>query len=621
MELSGGKTLKKKTAGSILKKILCKNLHITDILWLYTLIALFAKSIVLLGLTLDQMHASILYKEALNIASQYIAFYVGAVIVPLSLAFLFKKKARLWYLISINLFISILFCADLWYFRGFNTMPTFHVLKETPNLNNLSGSIVGMMRKVDITFLCDFIILIPLAFITRKAYRNVQRSMITFFITFVIAVGFILYIPISLYVSDQDVENSIIYMYDSTITSQRLSPLGYQLYSVYTFFNEGKAIKLTDDERNQISQWYEQKKENLPDNKYKGMFAGKNLLVIQVESLEKFVIQQKVDGQELTPYLNKLIKNSIYFSNIHEQVHEGNTIDAEFTSNTSIYPLKQGSTSFLYPYNNFNSLPKIMKKNGYYTSDIQPDEGSFWNWMVLMKSLGFDKCIDNTSFKTDEAFGMGISDESYLKQLEPMIVKQKQPFYTFTITMSNHTPYKLPSWLRELKLPSELDDTYLGGYFQSVRYTDKYLGIFLDNLQKDGILDNTVVVIYGDHEGIHKYFPDSLKDINLPGDWWKDNNKGTPFLIYAPGLKGEEIKTAGGEVDILPTICYIMGIDENDYINTAMGRNLLNTGKNFAVLQGGKYVGDNSDSKQVEHDIKGPDIADMIIRSNYFNAN
>jgi lipoteichoic acid synthase len=236
-----------------------------------------------------------------------------------------------------------------------------------------------------------------------------------------------------------------------------------------------------------------------------------------------------------------------------------------------------------------------------------------------MKSLGFDKCMDNSSFQTDEAFGMGISDESFLSQLEPLIVKQKQPFYTFTITMSNHTPYDLPSWLRELNLPSGLDDTYLGGYFQSVHYTDKYLGIFLDSLQKDGILDNTVVVIYGDHEGIHKYFPDSLKDINLPQDWWKDNQKQTPLIVYQPGLKGEEITTVGGEIDTLPTICYLMGIESKEYSDTAMGRNLLNTNKSFAVLQGGEYVGDSGDTKQVEHDKKDLDIADMIIRSNYFD--
>ncbi len=606
------------SAGALLRNAI----HMTDIFWLYTLAALFLKSIVLLGLTLDQLHTSILFNTAMKTANRNFAFYLGSVLLPLAFAFLFRKKGRMWYLIIVNILVSVLFCADLWYFRAFNTMPTMNILRETSNLNNLSGSIIGMMRPVDLAFACDFILLIPVALFVGKAYKSVQRRLITFFIILAAAAGILAYIPLKLYMSgmsDVRVKNSIIYMYDSTVTSRNLSPLGYQLYSVYSFFSEGKTIKLSADQKNDISQWYAKNRETLPDNSYKGMFAGKNLLIIEVESLEKFVINRKVYGQEITPNINRLLKNSMYFTDVHEQVHEGNTIDAEFITNTSLYPLLQGSTSFLYPYNDYkNTLPKIMARNGYHTTDIQPDPGSFWNWMILMKSLGFENCLDNSSFRTDEAFGMGISDESFLRQVEPIIVKQKQPFYTFMITQSTHTPYDLPYGLRELKLPTALDSSYLGGYLQSIHYTDKYLGHFLDSLEKDGVLDNTVVVMYGDHEGIHKYFPDSLKDVTLEGDWWQDNKKQTPLIVYKPGMKPEEIATTGGEIDILPTVCYLMGIDSDEYEGTAMGRNLLNTDRSFAVLQGGKYVGDTGDAEQAAQAINGLEIADTIIRGNYF---
>ena len=607
------------SAGTALRKVI----HITDIFWLYTLAALFFKSVVLLGLTMDQFHTTILFNAAMKAANRNFAFYLGSVVLPLAFAFLFKKKGRMWYLITANLLVSILYCADLWYFRAFNTMPTMNILRETPNLNNLSGSIIGTMRPVDLTFVCDLILLVLVAVFAGKAYKSVQRRFITFAIILAAAIGTLSYIPLKLYMSGMSgerVKSSIIYMYDSTVTSRNLSPLGYQLYSVYSFFNDGKTIKLSTDQKNEISQWYAQNKEILPDNSYKGMFAGKNLLIIEVESLEKFVVNQKVYGQEITPNINRLLKNSMYFTDVHEQVHEGNTIDAEFITNTSLYPLLQGSTSFLYPYNDYeNTLPKIMGRNGYHTSDIQPDQGSFWNWMILMKSLGFEKCLDNSAFNTDEAFGMGISDESFLKQVEPIIVNQKQPFYTFMITQSTHTPYDLPYGLRELKLPDALDNSYFGGYLQSIHYTDKHLGQFLDSLENDGVLDNTVVVMYGDHEGIHKYFPDSLKDITgLEGDWWKDNKKQTPLIVYQPGMKPEEIATTGGEIDILPTACYLMGIDSSEYEGTAMGRNLLNTKKSFAVLQGGEYVGAAGDTGQAAHAKKGLEIADTIIRGNYF---
>jgi phosphoglycerol transferase MdoB-like AlkP superfamily enzyme len=610
---------KPKPARLTLKKGPLGSVGFAEILWLYTLPALFIKSILLVGLTLDQMHATILFKEAWRTAGQNFAFYCGSVALPLSFAFLFRKRTRLWYLVVLNVLVSVLFCADIWYFRGFNTMPTLVVLKESPNLNNLTDSILGMMRIADIAFVADLLLLIPLAAVLARTCSRPRRRILPFCITLAVALGFLGFIPLKLYLSGANVKNRIVYMYDSTVTSRNLSPLGYHFYSVYTFFNEGKTVALSAAERAEIAQWYAEKEEELPDNKYKGMFAGKNLIVLQVESLEKFVINRNIEGQEITPNLNRLLGNSIYFSDVHEQVHEGNTIDAEFLANASLYPLKQGSTSFLYPSNTYvNTLPKIMARQGYHTLDIQPDPGSFWNWMILMRSLGFQECIDNTAFHADESFGMGISDASFLRQVEPVLAKQKEPFHAFVLTESSHTPFNLPQSLRELKLPEELDETYLGGYFQSIHYADKQIGIFLDSLKKDGVLDNSLVVLYGDHEGIHKYFPDSLAEIDLEGDWWKDNHKQTPLILYHPGLKGEEITTTGGEIDILPTVCYVMGIDSSEYKGTAMGRNLLNTNQSFAVLQGRKYVGAGGDPAVELHAVKGLDIADRILRGNYF---
>lgn len=604
-----------------LKKFFLEIFFITDVLWYYTLLVVFFKSIIFLGLTINQMHTAIAFKDAWRIAEKNFTFYFGFVFFLLSIAFLFKSRLRLWYLLIFNLFISVLFCIDLWYFRGFNTMPTLLLFKEGSNLNNMLDSILGMMRSIDIVFILDVILLIPAALAARKIYRYTPRNIFSFSMVFVVAFGFLLYTPINIYISGRNVKNSIVYMYDSTVTSRNLSPIGYHIYSIYTFFNEGGLLKLTEKDKDEIKQWFIDKKETLPDSKYKGLFAGKNILFIQVESLEKFVINQKINGQEITPNLNKLLKNSLFFSDVHEQVHEGNTADAELMGNTSVFPLKQGSTSFLYPYTSFNnSMPKIMQREGYFTSAIHPDEGSFWNWMVMLKSVGFEKCIDLASFKDDENIILGLSDGSFLSQLEPIIVKQKQPFYTFMVTLSSHTPFNIPYKFRELNLPSELEATYLGGYFQCIRYTDKHIGILLERLQKDGILDNTVVVIYGDHEGIHKYFPDSIQKIQPSQGWWLDNHKQTPLIVYQSNLKGEEIKTTGGEIDILPTISYLMGINEDEYTETAMGRNLLNTNKNFAVLQGGEYIGDKSNAQEVEHGVKGLDVADKIIRSNYFKG-
>lgn len=396
------------------------------------------------------------------------------------------------------------------------------------------------------------------------------------------------------------------------------------MLDIYNAYMDSRPLNLSANEKKSIQQWFSAKNENLPDNKYKAMFKGKNLLMIQVESLEQSVIGQKVNGQEITPNLNRLIKNSLYFNNFHEQVNEGTTSDAELMSNTSVYPLKQGSTFFRYPYTQYNSLPKLMQGMGYSDIAIHADKASFWNWKTALTSIGYEQCLDSSFFTHDEDIGMGLSDGSLFRQTVPVIEKLKQPFFTYMITMTSHGPFDLPDSYRELKLDEQLDKSTLGGYFQSIHYTDEQIGNFLDTLQKDGVLDNTVVGIYGDHEGPHKYYQDDIEKLQDREDWWMQNNKLDPFIIYQKDLQGEEIKTAGGEIDILPTVSYVMGVDPSKYENSALGRNLLNTDKSFVMLQGSKYVSDKLNDTEKQQAIKGLDIAEELIKSNYFkdfNAN
>lgn len=184
------------------------------------------------------------------------------------------------------------------------------------------------------------------------------------------------------------------------------------------------------------------------------------------------------------------------------------------------------------------------------------------------------------------------------------------------ITLSNHGPFDIPKEYRELQMEPSLDQTKLGGYFQSVHYTDKQIGIFLDSLDNEGLLDNTVVVIYGDHGGIHKYYNDELSGIQPQESWWMDYDKKVPFIIYKKGMSPRVVETTGAQIDILPTVAYLMGVNSQQYENTALGRNLLNTNRDFAVLADGTFVGRDTEFK--EHASQGIDIADLLIQNNYF---
>ncbi|MDZ5001173.1 LTA synthase family protein, partial [Clostridium perfringens] len=122
-------------------------------------------------------------------------------------------------------------------------------------------------------------------------------------------------------------------------TFSDMSPLGYHGFDLVYF--TGRNKELTNSDINEVKTWLDNNKEIIPDNEYKGMLEGKNLIAIQVESLENFVINKKVYGQEITPTLNKLLSQSLYFDNIYEQNNSGTSSDADLMVNTSIFPVRE----------------------------------------------------------------------------------------------------------------------------------------------------------------------------------------------------------------------------------------------------------------------------------------
>ena len=600
-----------------------KNLIPRDFMPAYTFLVLSIKNIMLVGYILDQNHEAVKLKQTFSTVFSLYSFrpvyYTAFVLALIWVIFLFKNRARFMISIIINFLTSFLFLIDLWYLRGFNTLPTLHILKAGGNMSDSLDSFLPLINFADMLFMIDIPILILIFFLKRNLYKSVNRNILFSFFMLFSAVFGVFYIAPQ--VNSQAVKplpiSSIYNKFNPIVTIRSLSPLGYNIYSSYNYFTEKSTIQLTDSDRERITEWYNKKNERLPENEYKGMFKGKNLLLIQVESLENFVINQKVDGQEITPNLNKMLKNSLYFSHVREQVGGGNSSDCDLMLNASVYPVQLGTTFISNTYTEYNSLPKLLRNSGYYTAAFHPDDGAFWNWKPALTSMGFNVCYDSVAYDTTEKINMGISDKSYFEQIEPMIVKQKQPFYTFVVTLSSHSPFELPDQYKELNLKGELEKSKLGGYLQCIRYTDKYLGLLMEKLEKDGLLSNTLVAVTGDHEGVHKYFPEEIKAMKNPEAWWVNNDKRLPLIIYNKNLHPKEIQTTGGQVDIMPTLLYLMGMEEEKYINTAMGRNLLKTNRSFAVLRDRTVVGDTA-SEDREQAVSGMELSDIIIRGNYF---
>lgn len=542
---------------------------------------------------------------------------LGVIVFP---SLLFKNKSFIKYLFLINLIYTVFLIIDLWIYRGTGHLNEFRFVFNNEAFNTLGQGIVNPSYK-DTLFFID-IIIITFIYKTKKNSFNYKSKKI---LSIVLVVLSLIMIITSHYLIDiKDITNGKVkFIQDrweanwniSTRVACR-SPIVHHIYDGY------KTIKkLNESEEygkyfNEIENWLNWNNEKLEDNEYKGILAGKNVIFLQIESLENFVINQKIYNQEITPNLNKLTKKGLYFNNIHEQNNAGNSIDMDMMAASGVLPLGDYITYLEYPEIKYPSLPRLLNKEGYNTILTHAERVGDWNWGEAGKvAAGYKTIWDINDYDIDEYAGFGLSDRSLYTQLIEKLSQEKQPFLAVVPTLTSHGPFDLAEEFRELDLPSELDENKLGGYFQSVNYADRQIGLLFELLEQKGMLDDTVVVIYGDHGGIHKYYMDDVEASNIEGYWWQDRDSEIPLIIYGTNIENKIIETYGGHIDIVPTVAYLLGLETNNY---QMGRNLLNTNRDATVIKGGIVVGNPSEEDEKMFG-KAYDIADKIIKSNYYS--
>lgn len=317
-----------------------------------------------------------------------------------------------------------------------------------------------------------------------------------------------------------------------------------------------------------------------------GIAKGRDLIVIQVESLQDFVIDREYEAQEITPVLNSLIRErgTLYFDHYYMQIGAGNTSDAEFATNNSIYGSEKSYTYDLYKNNSFRGLPILLKEAGYSTVAMHGYEGGFWNRCEMYPSLGFDTFIDCEGYEPTATHGWGILDEEFYLQSVEYLKKQSRPFYSFMISLSNHTPFEMEKKYCRLKLSKEHRNTRFGNYLNSTAYTDYAIGVLLDALKEAGLYENSIIAIYGDHFGL------TIKDGNneelmtefLGKPYCFDEMANVPLIIHIPReIINERVSIAGGQLDFMPTMAYLMGFENLDTVY--LGQNLIKAEEGFVA--------------------------------------
>ncbi|MBS4173859.1 LTA synthase family protein [Bacillus sp. FJAT-49736] len=516
---------------------------------------------------------------------------IGSITFLLGISFFFSKKFRRTLMLVMYTILTGILFGNILYYRFYIDYVTVPVLFQFQNVGGLSQSTVELLRWTDPLLIIDLLFLIwfGMKFIHTSQILSKKQSRAS------LAVSIMMILTVLV---GGEVENPSLYKktYDRELLVKTIGTFNYHAYDI--LFNSKMLVQSAFAESNDIHKVENYlKKENnsaLSKSEYHGQAKGKNLILISLESTQSFVLNRKINGEEITPFLNKLIKESYYFPNFYHQTAQGKTSDAEFMIDNGLYPLSGGSVFVRRPHNDYYALPKILKEQGYYSAVFHSNDETFWNRGNMYQTLGYDRFFSKKDYEVsnENSVNYGLKDIPFFQQSMPYLKNIPQPFYAKFLTLTNHFPFLLDN----------KDDLYLSidennadlvhRYFATVRYEDEAIKKFFQMLKKEGLYNNSIIVLYGDHYGISKSYDQELEAVlgkKISNTDQLDLQK-VPFIIHVPGERGKQINSLGGEIDIRQTIFDIMGVEpQKEAID--FGRSLFSTDqKNLVIFRDGSFV-------------------------------
>lgn len=576
-----------------------------------------------------------------------------------SFSYLFKNKKRYTYLLIWAIIFTAICMINSIYYTFYTSFASFSMLSLAQFIAPVGDAVVENVLQLK-----DLLYLIPLIFfiffyhhlVKKDAFKKYSKPVRKKKWLYSLATGAIIMVVFVLSLTGLEVGRFMkqwnreyivmrfgIYLYQGNDLVKSVQP------KITAMFGYDKAKK-------SFEEYFADKKETANyTNEYTNILEGRNVIVIHAESLQDVALNRTFNGQEVTPNLNRLIKEGLFFSNFYSQVSVGTSSDTELTFNTSLMPTQNGTAFVSYFDRTYNSIPKYMKEKGYYTFSMHANNADFWNRRTMHESLGYDKFYSKETYDvtSDNVIGLGLSDKEFFAQsIEKLkqINEEHEKFYGVLITLTNHTPFSDTDKYGEFDVDIKetitnedgttteishpyLEGTKLGNYFKSVHYADAALGEFFTALDEAGLLENTVVILYGDHDARmpkadyvrmlnYDITTDSVKDEEDPtyqefNSYHYELNRKVPLLIWTKDqvVQGEVDKVMG-MYDVMPTLGNMLGF----YNRYALGHDIFEVeGDNIVVFPNGNWLTDKVyyNSQKGEYmSLKEEVISDDYIREN-----
>ncbi|MBQ8673459.1 MAG: LTA synthase family protein [Bacteroides sp.] len=541
---------------------------------------------------------------------------------------------RLWKTeVVVMLLLDALLVANLMYFRTYYSAIPLSSYALSGNLADFTGSVWDSLRWCDLLFPLSTIVTALLYRLRVSPYSDRagkteggysrqlprwQRPGVCYWGTLTAAIAVLCLM--------NSVKGGFRNAYDRVRQGAYTSSAGSTIYTLfgslyYDLISSDET--LTPEARQEIEQHLEAIPEHLPIDSLPPSATRNSLVLILAESLESWVLEREVEGQEITPCLNRLLReeSTLYAPNVLTQVKGGRSIDAQLLVLAGLLPVNSGTYSSQYPDHTYLTLQKAMhEQKGSRNYLLTIDKLSTWNQGVIAQRFGTDTILAYQDFELTEAFGTHkrVGDGAFFDQCRQKMERGEiwQPgehaLLQF-VTYSGHAPWKMPDELKRLSFPPEIP-TLMADYMTVANYTDRAIGRFIDYLKSRPDYDETLIVITGDHEGLASQRETLLKEKAAQGI--VSSKPFTPFIVVnAPvGLRYEQVL---GQIDLYPTLLNLLQLDS--YRWTGLGTSLFHPGrKDVAVGSQLNTEGSEAhDSAEVERLKKAYDISDQIIRLDY----
>lgn len=538
--------------------------------------------------------------------------YATKIIATLALAGIYALTRCRWAQIVVMALLDVLLVANLMYFRTYYSAIPASSYLEAGNLADFKASVTDSLRWADIVLPLITIATAVMAF----RYKTTKRQPLTAVLKWWAAplAGFALLLT-GVNLCKGGFHKSLRSVRQSAYLCSADAPI-FSVFGCIWYDITDAAEPITPEKQAEIERWLASQPKHQPADSVTEKRS--NLLIVFAESLESWVLEKKVDGKEITPCLNGLLKekSTLYAPNVLTQVKGGRSIDAQLMICSGLLPLMSGTYSSLYYDNTFYTLQKAMRGLKHSRSYLLTiDKVSTWNQGAVARSFGTDTIISYHDFKMTEAFGTHkrIGDASFFQQCREKIErgevwKPGESVYMQFVTYSGHAPFKLPDHLRTITFPASIPEK-AADYMTTAHYTDKAIGDFVAYLKTLPQYKETIVVIVGDHEGLASYRQELVGNPACRG--LVSDKQLTPFIVLNSPV-GMRYDKFMGQIDIYPTLLNLMQLDA--YRWHGLGQSILDPRKQGVAVGSVMNVEGTGSDKEVERLKEAHTVSDYMLR-------